>query len=116
MGIEIFDKNLTTSLFSKTRRGLMASLFGRPNETFYVNQLMQITCNGSGDIQRELKFITEAGVLKRTQSGNQIYYQANSQCPIFEKPKIIVKKSLVSNSFPLKQYSVDELIHIDFRL
>jgi predicted nucleotidyltransferase len=93
MGIEIFDKKLTTFLFSKTRRGLLALLYGHPDEPFYVNQLMQITGSGSGAIQRELKLMTEAGIFKRTQSGNLVYYQANSKCPIFEELKSIVTKT-----------------------
>jgi predicted nucleotidyltransferase len=93
MGIAMFDKRLATFLFSKTRRGLLALLYGRPDETFYINQLMQATGSGSGAVQRELKLMTEAGVLKRTQSGNLVYYQANAQCPIFAELKSIVRKT-----------------------
>ena len=93
MSIEIFDKKLSIFLFSKTRRGLLALLYGRPDETFYINQLMQATGSGSGAVQRELKLMTEAGVLKRTQSGNLVYYQASAQCPIFDELKSIVRKT-----------------------
>jgi predicted nucleotidyltransferase len=93
MGMEMLDKKLTILLFSKTRRGLLALLYGRPDETFYINQLMQATGSGSGAVQRELKLMTEAGVLKRTQSGNLVYYQANAQCPIFDELKSIVRKT-----------------------
>lgn len=93
MGIEMYDKKLATFLFSKTRRGLLALLYGRPDETFYINQLMQATGSGSGAVQRELKLMTEAGVLKRTQSGNLVYYQANSQCPIYDELKSVVRKT-----------------------
>lgn len=93
MGIDIFDKELCTFLFNKTRRSLLALLYGRPDETFYINQLMQSTGSGSGAVQRELKLMTEAGVLSRKQSGNLVYYQANPHCPIFDELKSIVRKT-----------------------
>src|SRR4030042_3782376 len=93
MGITMFYKKLSIFLFSKTRRGLLALLYGRPDETFYINQLMQATGSGSGAVQRELKLMTEAGVLKGTQSGNLVYYQASAQCPIFDELKSIVRKT-----------------------
>jgi predicted nucleotidyltransferase len=93
MGIDIFGDKLSTFLFSKTRRGLLALLYGRPDETFYINQLMQATGSGSGAVQRELKLMTEAGVLNRTQTGNLVNYQANPQSPIFNELKSIVRKT-----------------------
>jgi|WetSurMetagenome_2_1015567.scaffolds.fasta_scaffold42812_1 uncharacterized protein len=93
MGIELFENKLSTFLFSKTRRGLLALLYGRPDETFYINQLMQATGSGSGAVQRELKSMTEAGVLNRKRTGNLVYYQANAKCPIFNELKIIVRKT-----------------------
>jgi len=62
MGMDIFDKNLSAFLFNKTRRGLLSLLYSHPNETFYINQLMQATGSGSGAVQRELKLMLEAGV------------------------------------------------------
>ncbi len=93
MSIISTGDKLTTFLFNKTRRGLLALLYGRPDETFYINQLMQATGSGSGAVQRELKNLTEAGVLVRTQSGNLVYYQANPQCPIFNELKSIIRKT-----------------------
>ena len=93
MGIDIFGDKLSTFLFSKTRRALLALLYGRPDETFYINQLMQATGSGSGAVQRELKLMTEAGVLNRTQTGNLVNYQANPECSIFNELKSIVRKT-----------------------
>ena len=93
MVMNIFDKNLSTFLFNKTRRGLLSLLYSHPNETYYINQLMQATGSGSGAVQRELKLMLEAGVLVRTHSGNLVYYQANEKCPIFNELKSIVRKT-----------------------
>jgi uncharacterized protein len=93
MGITGYEKRISSFLFNKTRRGLLALLFGRPDESFYVNQIMQRLGSGSGAVQRELKLMTEAGIVVRESRGNQVYYQANSGSPIFNELKNIVRKT-----------------------
>jgi len=111
MGIDIFNEKLTTFLFSKTRRSLLALLYGRPDETFYINQLMQATGAGSGAVQRELKLMTEAGILIRTKSGNQVYYQANPLCPIFKELNSLITKDLKATpSLSTEKGQGDEVI------
>ena len=93
MGIADYEKRLSSYLFNKTRRGLLALLFGRPDESFYVNQIVQRLGSGSGAVQRELKMMTEAGIVVRERKGNLVYYQANSNSPIFNELKNIVRKT-----------------------
>lgn len=93
MGMSGFDKQLSTFLFNKTRRGLLALLYGSPDEKFYINQLMQATGSGSGAVQRELKLMTAAGIVVRERKGNMVFYQANSHSPIFNELKNIVRKT-----------------------
>ena len=93
MGIEIIDNKLTSFLFSNTRRALLTLIYGRPDETFYVNQLIQLTGSGSGAVQRELKQMTEAGVVNRTESGNMVHYQANKLCPVYQELRSFIQKT-----------------------
>lgn len=93
MGTTMYDKKHSSLLFNKTRRGVLALLYGHPDQTFYVNQIVQALGSGSGAVQRELRLMAEAGLLNRTQSGNMVYYQANSRCPIFNELKAIVRKT-----------------------
>ena len=88
-----YGKKLSSYLFNKTRRGLLALLFGRPDESFYVNQIVQLLNSGSGAVQRELKMMAEAGVVVREKKGNLVYYRANSNSPIFSELKNIVRKT-----------------------
>ena len=46
-----------------------------------------------GAIQRELKQLTEAGLLRRTVRGNQVYFQASADCPVFEEIKELLAKT-----------------------
>ena len=93
MGLVVIDNKLTAFLFSNTRRALLTLIYGRPDETFYVNQLMQLTGSGSGAVQRELKLMTEAGVLNRTESGNMVLYQANKLCPVYHELRSFIQKT-----------------------
>ncbi len=72
---------------------MLALLFGRPDESFYVNQIVQRLGSGSGAVQRELKMMAEAGIVVREKKGNLVYYRANSSSPIFEELKNIVRKT-----------------------
>lgn len=44
-------------------------------------------------MHRELKTLTEAGLLIRTTAGNQVRYQANRDCPIYEDLAAIFRKT-----------------------
>jgi predicted nucleotidyltransferase len=51
------------------------------------------TGTGLGAAQRELKQLTDAGLVLRVRRGNQVYYQANSANPIFSELKGILTKT-----------------------
>lgn len=93
MGMMANENKLSGFLFNKTRRSLLALLFGHPDEAFYMNQIMRSIKSGSGAVQRELKIMTEAGIIVREKKGNLIYYRANSNSSIFNELKSIVRKT-----------------------
>ena len=93
MGMAGYEQRLSSYLFNKTSRGLLALLYGRPDESFYVSQIVQLLGSGSGAVQRELKMMAEAGIIVREEKGNLVYYHANSDSPIFSELKNIVRKT-----------------------
>ena len=44
-------------------------------------------------MQRELKNLTDTGIIIREVQGRQVYYRANEKCPIFDELKSIVRKT-----------------------
>ena len=52
-----------------------------------------MTGAGSGAVQRELKRLSEAGLVTSKWLGNQRHYQANSESPIFDELTRIVQKT-----------------------
>jgi predicted nucleotidyltransferase len=84
---------LCSGLFGKTRQAVLALLFGRADSAFYTKQILDAVKIGRGTVQRELKNLTETGIIVREVQGRQVYYHANERCPIFNELKSIVRKT-----------------------
>jgi predicted nucleotidyltransferase len=80
-------------LFGAYRRQILGLLLLRADETFYVREIARVTGVPAGSIHRELKALSDAGLLTRTSSGNQVRYQANPECPIYEELASIFRKT-----------------------
>lgn len=80
-------------LFGAYRRQVLGLLLLRPDESFYVREIERLTGVPAGSLHRELKQLTEAGLLTRTASGSQVLYQAVRTCPIFEELAGIFRKT-----------------------
>lgn len=88
------DENLLCKgLFGKTRQSVLALLYGRVDSSFYTKQILDAVKTGRGTVQRELKTLTDAGIITREMEGRQVYYRANEKCPIFNELKSIVRKT-----------------------
>lgn len=84
---------LCSGLFGKTRQAVLALLFGRADSAFYTKQILDAVKIGRGTVQRELKNLTDTGIIIREVQGRQVYYHANEKCPIFDELKSIVRKT-----------------------
>ncbi len=80
-------------LFGSTRREVLALLLGRPEERFYLREILRTIGGGSGAVQRELKHLTDAGLVHREARGRQVYFSANRDAPIFAELRAIVEKT-----------------------
>jgi predicted nucleotidyltransferase len=84
---------LCSGLFGKTRQAVLALLYGRADKSFYTKQILDAVRIGRGTVQRELKNLTDTGIIIRDVQGRQVYYRANARCPIFDELKSIVRKT-----------------------
>ena len=87
------DNRLSLTLFGKSRRAVLALLFSHTDESFYLRQIEKLTGVAVGPLQRELKQLTEAGIVTRSESGRQVYYQANRQNAVFAELRGLVIKT-----------------------
>jgi len=84
---------LSKALFGDTRRAVLALLYGNPGNAYYLRQITRIVDCGQGAVHRELQNLAAAGILRRTRSGREVYYQADPGCPVFEELKGLVRKT-----------------------
>ncbi|RUR14066.1 nucleotidyltransferase domain-containing protein [Legionella sp. km772] len=83
----------TSILFSEYRRRVLALLLLHPDERYHVREIARLTNTTAGTLHRELSKLAKSKVLLREQSGNQVYYQANRNFPIYTELTSILKKT-----------------------
>ena len=93
MNMIAVNDHLTETLLGKTRRSILSVLYGHADETFYLRQLVRVAGGGTGAVQRELKALAEAGIIRRIGKGRQVYYQANAQCAVYPELKSLIMKT-----------------------
>ena len=84
---------LVEILFGAYRRQILALLLLRPDESFYVREIGRLTGVPAGSLHRELKLLSDAGLLLRSVTGNQVRYQVDRACPIQEELAGIFRKT-----------------------
>ena len=84
---------LSNILFSGSRRSILALLYGHADEQFYLREITRRAGTGIGATQRELRQLSEAGLIQDVRRGRQVYYQANRKNPIFVELKSILAKT-----------------------
>jgi DNA-binding transcriptional ArsR family regulator len=82
------------ALFTKTQQRVLSLLYGKPEQSFYLNELVRLAGVGKGAVSRELAKLTEAGLLTMVRQGNQSHYQANAANPVFVELKTLIQKTV----------------------
>jgi len=85
--------SLSDALFTGVQQRVLGLLFGQPGRSFHGNELMKLTGSGKGGLQRELRRLSESGLVTVSAVGNQKRYQADPASPIFEDLCAIVQKT-----------------------
>lgn len=94
MGAMELQDAIGTALFGKTRRAVLALLFTSPDRSFYLNEIVREVSLGVGTVQRELRALTHAGLIRRTTRGNQVFFRSNQESPVFAELKALVEKTM----------------------
>lgn len=80
-------------LFSAYRRQILALLLLREGG-FHVREIARLTGVPAGSLHRELKILSDAGLLLREPAGNQVRYQANKGNLIYPELTEIFRKTI----------------------
>ena len=71
------------ALLPKTRQGILAALLVQPDRSWYVSELARRIGAPPSSLQRELQRLARAGILKTHRQGRMVYFQANTDAPVF---------------------------------
>jgi uncharacterized protein len=85
---------LTDLLFGRTRGAVLALLYGRADQSFYTREIARQVGASVGAIQRELENLSKVGLILRKSVGNQVFYQANRDMPIFPEMRGLINKTI----------------------
>ncbi|RMX04908.1 MarR family transcriptional regulator [Corticibacter populi] len=86
--------SLASALFSDSQARTLEWLFGQPDRAFHLNELRRLSGLGSASIQRELKRLVEAGLVRTERVGNLRRFQAAPDSPIYEELVALTRKTL----------------------
>ena len=86
--------NLAAALWPKVRRRILGLLLANPTQEWHLRAIVRRTDLAPATVQREVVSLAEAGILTRRQDGNQVYYRANQDCPIFSELRSVILKTV----------------------
>lgn len=85
--------SLSDFIVSKVRVKLFKSFFENPKEMYHVRELVRRTSEEINAVRRELARMEEAGIVKKEQRGNRLYYWIRSDYPFFQEISQMVCKT-----------------------
>ncbi|MEO0108450.1 MAG: nucleotidyltransferase domain-containing protein [candidate division WOR-3 bacterium] len=94
MNTDGVEDRLAQTLFGTTRRAVLGLLYGHADEEFYLRQIVRLTGVGIGPVQREVRALTQSGIILRRVRGHQVFFRANPDCPLFAELRSIVTKTV----------------------
>jgi len=81
-------------LFGRARRELLALLYTREKQSFYLRELARLTGISAGTTQRELRDLERVGLVRSERRGRQIFYQANRLSPVFDALRALLEQTM----------------------
>ena len=84
---------LAELLFKDYRRRALGLLLLHTDKRYHVREIARLTGTVAGTLHKELARLADAGLLLKETVGNQVFYGANRDCPIFEELASILRKT-----------------------
>jgi predicted nucleotidyltransferase len=81
-------------LMPKTRQRLLGALFGQPKRAWYAAELAKHLGVLRSGVQRDLRALTGAGLLKTHRKGHMVFFQANEDAPVFPELHGLILKTV----------------------
>lgn len=88
------DESIAGALFSRVQQRLLALIFGHPERSYYLSEIVRHLRSGTGAVDRELARLEKSGLISVERIGNQKHYRANEASPIFDELRGIIRKTV----------------------
>lgn len=85
---------LAAVLFTPVQQRVLGLLFGQPERRFQSAELIRLAGAGTGAVHRLLTRLAATGLLQVETVGNQRFYRANEQSPVFAELVGLVQKTV----------------------
>jgi predicted nucleotidyltransferase len=79
---------------SKVRQGILALLIDAPERRMHLRAVARALDASAGTAARELGRLEAAGLIRRIREGNQVYFQARPEQPLFGAIREIVRQTV----------------------
>jgi len=77
---------------SKIRQRILALVMDAPERRMHLRGIARAVGTSAGTAARELSRLEEAGLVRRTREGNQVYFEARPEQPLFAQVRDIVRQ------------------------
>jgi predicted nucleotidyltransferase len=90
------------ALFTPVQQRVLGLLYGQPERKYQGNELIRLAGSGTGAVHRVVTRLAEVGLVTVERVGNQKYYRANRESPVFEELRGLVAKT-AGLAIPLRE-------------
>src|SRR5947199_4461881 len=88
-----YMSSIAQHLLGQTRSAVLSTLLLHPEDSLHVRELARLTGASAGSLHRELRALSELGLLLRQEVGRQVHYRANPASPVFEELAGLLRKT-----------------------
>jgi predicted nucleotidyltransferase len=85
---------VASALFTPVQQRVLGLLFGQPERRFQSAEVIRLAGSGTGAVHRQLQRLEKAGLVTVSREGNQKYYVARKDAPIFPELHGLVVKTV----------------------
>jgi len=85
---------VASALFTPVQQRVLGLLFGQPERSFQSAELIRLAKSGTGAVHRQLQRLEKAGLVIVSREGNQKYYAARTDAPVFPELRGLVLKTV----------------------
>jgi DNA-binding transcriptional ArsR family regulator len=85
--------SLAHHLLGKTRSRVLSALLLHPERALHVRELARVAQTSPGSLHRDLRALSDLGLLIRQEVGRQVFYQANTHSPVFADLAGLLRKT-----------------------